>query len=105
MSGSGGGGGFSPAPTIDCTTLSITTSLASPNPAVISGLVTGDILAIHLTPPSGPVSAITSTGQVAGAITPLDLATLVQCISNGHSYQGRVLSVKGGDCRILISHV
>lgn len=105
MSGSGGGGGYNPPKTVDCATLSITTSLASPDPAVIAGLSPGDILDIQLIPPAGPVRAITSTGLVAGAIAPSDLATLVQCISDGYNYVGRVISVNGGNCRISIKAV
>jgi hypothetical protein len=105
MSGSGGGSGYSPSEKIDCTNLTIITSLASPVPAVIAGLVAGDILDIQLIAPAGPVRAVTKGGQVAGAITPFDLASLVQCITDGHSYEGQVLSITGGNCRIKIEHV
>lgn len=105
MSGSGGGGnGGGGNPAKDCQTLSINTHLSSPDPVVIAKLKPGDILEIVLTPPRGPVQAITSAGEIAGAILNMDIDSLIQCISDGHDYHAKVLDIKGGNCQILIKH-
>jgi len=104
MSGSGGGNSFESGPSKDCNTLTIITQLASPVPAVIATLKSADILEIILTPPAGPVQAITSGNSVAGAILSKDIAQLIICMSEGHEYKAKILEIKGGNCQILITH-
>lgn len=104
MSGSGGGSGYIPSGPTDCEKLSIKTQLASPIATVISKLKVGEILDVQLIPPRGPVQVVTSAGDVAGAILPPDLAQLIECISDSHEYQAKVLDIKGGNCQILITH-
>ncbi len=105
MSGNSGGGSPSfSRESKDCTTLSIRTHIASPNPAVISKLKIGDILEVVLTPPTGPVQVITSKKDIAGSLLPPDIAQLIQCIVDGHSYKAKVIEINGGNCQVLISH-
>jgi hypothetical protein len=105
MSGSGGGNyGGNSGTTKDCQSLSIRTQLASPKQDVLNKLKIGDILEVVLTPPTGPVEAVTSAGEIAGAIFHMDIDSLIQCISNNHEYQAKVIEIKGGNCQILIKH-
>ena len=76
----------------------------SPKPAVITKLNVGAILVVDLTPPAGPVQLITAGGEVAGAVLPPDIAKLIQCITDGHTYQAKILEIKGGNCQVLITH-
>lgn len=106
MSGSGsGGGGFDPTSPKDCKTLSIYTQLASPDPALVGKLKIGEILTIRLIPPTGPVQVFNKSGEVVGAILSKDVAKLIECISDGHEYQAKVLDIKGGNCQVIITHV
>ena len=105
MSVSGGGSGYDAGGPKDCQLLSIKTQLASPKSAVIAKLKVGDILEVELTPPAGPVQIITSDGEVAGAVLPPDIAKLIECISDDHEYQAKVLEIKGGNCQVLITHI
>jgi len=104
MSGSGGGSGHETSSPKNCESLSIKTQLASPKPTVISKLKIGDFLTIDLTPPRGPVQAITGDGEIAGAILSPTIAQLIECINDGHIYKAKVLEIKGGNCQILITH-
>jgi hypothetical protein len=104
MSGSGGGSGYDPGGPKDCQLLSIKTQLASPKAAVIAKLKVGDVLDVELTRPAGPVQVITSGGEIAGAILSPDVAKLIECISDDHEYQAKVLEIKGGNCQVLITH-
>jgi hypothetical protein len=103
---SSSGGGFTPPtqPATDCTTLVIRTQLASPVPAVIATLKIGDLLSVTPETPRGPVRLITESGEIAGAILPIDIAALLQCISDGHEYNAKVTELKGGNCQVLIKH-
>jgi hypothetical protein len=104
MSGSGGGAGYNSGETKDCQLLSFRTQLASPKLAVIAKLMINELLDVNLTPPSGPVQVTNSEGEIAGAILSPDIATLIQCIAEGHEYQAKVIDIKGGNCQILITH-
>lgn len=104
MSGSGVGSDYIPSGPTDCEKLSIKTQLASPVPTVVSTLKVGEILAVQLIPPRGPVQVVTAGGDVAGAILPPDLAQLIECISDSHEYQAKILGIDGGNCQVLITH-
>lgn len=104
MSGSGsiGGGGGAADATEDCANLFEQTTLNSPNPAVITQLKPGDILALHLQTPRGPVIAVTDGGDTAGSITSAILARLITCLDAGHQFIALVLAVQGGACDVEI---
>ncbi len=88
----------------DCTTLVIRTKLASPVRQVVDEINIGDLLNVVLSPPSGPVSIVTQGGKTAGAILPMDLNALIECISDGHEYVAKVIEINMGNCEILIKH-
>ncbi|MES2808066.1 MAG: hypothetical protein V4619_05555 [Bacteroidota bacterium] len=103
MSGSSGGsfgGGFSPEP--NCEKLNIKINLASPVPEVIDDLVTGEVLTVSLDGPAGPITAVTTDGDVAGAILVSDPAKLISCMNDGFNFMAKVLSKTGGDCQVAI---
>ena len=87
----------------NCDQISIRTNLASPVPAVLSTLKTGDILDIQLQGATGPLAAVDSLGNIAGTVLTIDPQLLINCINDGYSYQGRIISLSGADCQILIS--
>jgi hypothetical protein len=101
MSG-GGGGGYDPPEESDCSKLRVRTQLRSPDPAVISKLVTGQTLAVRYTAPKGPLLAIAQKGAVAGSIVTSKQVDIVNCINNGFSFVAEVLSVNGGKCEIEV---
>jgi|GEM_PF-5497508 len=103
MSGSSSYSGGGPVYT-DCTTLVIKTKLASPVRQVVDEINIGDTLSVELTPPAGPVSIMTESGKVAGSVLPIDLESLIQCISEGHEYIAKVTEINMGNCQIIIKH-
>ncbi|QHS55228.1 hypothetical protein GWR56_06620 [Mucilaginibacter sp. 14171R-50] len=103
MSGSSGGsigGGFAPEPT--CEKILIRTQLASPRAEVIDELSVGDILDVVFTVPTGPLTAQTYDGDIAGAILISDPASLIKCINEGFDFKAKVLAITGGDCQVSI---
>ena len=97
----------SPPPTqsTDCNRLTINTQIASPVPSVVAKLSVSDILDVTLVSARGPVQLVTSAGEVAGALLPIEITTLIQCMSDGHEYKARVIEIKGGNYQVLIKHV
>ncbi len=102
MSGSSGFHPSSSVGSISCEDLFIKTRLASPIPAVVSELKTGDRLIIRLAGPTGPIQATTPEGDVAGSILSVNLTKLITCIIGGTEYVAEVTSVAGGDCQVSI---
>lgn len=88
----------------DCTALKIRTKLASPDRKVIDTINIGDVLKVVLSPPAGPVNIMTDDDQIAGAVLPMNLDTLVECISDGHEFEAKVLEINMGNCEIQITH-
>lgn len=86
----------------NCADIVLKTQLASPDPDVIDDLGVGDILNIKLSSATGPLQAVTMDGQIAGAILSSNPALLINCITEGHEYLARVLSINGGDCQVSI---
>jgi hypothetical protein len=94
-----------PSQSTDCNKLSINAQIASPVPAVVAKLTVGDILDVTLVSARGPVQLVTKGGEVAGALLPIEITTLIQCMSDGHEYTARVIEIKGGNYQVLIKHV
>ena len=105
MSGSGGGGGGPRSPDRpDCSTLTLTTHLNSPKPAVLKTLKKGSRLAVELQMQGGKpiVVAKAGQGQVAGSITGVGLADLISCLERGFRFHAVVISIAGGGCEISV---
>jgi hypothetical protein len=100
MSGSGGGG--NPPPNRGCSSLSFTTTLASPKAAVIATVAVGDVLQIEILPGAVRiVGAKTNGGHVAGTIT-THTAKLIECIDEGYAYEAEVKDKKAAFCSVLV---
>jgi len=97
----GGGGGL---PSFDCAKVSIKTNVISPDPTVLSTLVAGNLLDISLSTATGPLIAVTRSGNVLGAVFTKDPASLISCINGGYVYKATILSISGGDVQILITN-
>jgi hypothetical protein len=106
-SGSGGGGGNlgggAGIPNFDCNNVSIKTNITSPNASILKTVVVGDFLDIELQSATGPLIAKTIKGKILGSVFITNPILLIECISNGHHYQARVLKIDGGECQILIT--
>jgi len=103
MSGSGGGG-WPTEPTEDCAKLAQSTTLNSPNKAVVATLKKGDRLEIRIQP-SGKAMIIEALhqGQVAGTITSSIIQRLAECMQKGFKYEAEVTDeVKGGACKVHV---
>jgi len=102
--GGGGGGGRRPRGHGDdpCACFLDRVVLASPKPKVIAKLKVNEVLSVELKDGKPPVSAVTKSGEVAGAIIPTDLSMLVACIEKGHQYEAMVVAIDGGSCTVEI---
>ena len=96
----GGGGGI---PTADCKDISIKTNVTSPDPSVLKTVKVGDLLDIELQTSTGPIIALTSKKKILGSIFTTNPKLLIDCISKGFNYRGRILLIDGADCQILIT--
>lgn len=85
-----------------CPLLTFATPLNSVNPHVLSTLKIGDELLIceH----AGSIVATDTAGNIAGAITAVELAQLFACMEAGYRYVGVVESINGGTCLVRIRH-
>lgn len=108
MSGSPGGGGSSfgggGGAAFDCASVSIQTTIMSPDPIVLAGLSAGDVLNVSLRTATGPLIAVTASGDTLGVIFTTDLSTLIDCINNGYDYKATILRISGAECHILITN-
>jgi hypothetical protein len=98
-----GGGGADNTP--NCATLSGRGTIMSPVAAVLVTLNVGDILTISLRSATGPVQAFTIAGQLVGSVllSSVFSTSLIYCINEQFEYQGRITSLVGGSCELVIS--
>jgi hypothetical protein len=102
LSGSGGGT-WVDQPSDDCGTLSQSTTLNSPNSAVLTQLRKGDLLDIQVSKAGkGVVVQALHNGQIAGSITSSIIQRLAECMEKGYEYVAEVIEIKGGACRVHI---
>lgn len=104
MSGSNGdsfgGGGVS---NFSCNNVYIITTVVSPDPTVLKAVTVGETLKVSLQSPTGPLVLITNSGDILGSIFPSDLAALIQCISDGNSYEAEIKNIAGAKVTVLIT--
>jgi len=88
----------------DCSTLTLTTHLNSPKPAVLKTLKKDSKLAIELQAQGGKpiVVAKTTQDQIAGSITGAGLADLIRCLQRGSPFHAVVISIAGGGCEVFV---
>lgn len=101
----GGAGGTGPGDSADfCLSVHEDVRLESPDPAVLPTLKVGQVLDLQTNNGKAPITAVTSSGDTAGAIVPSSLASLLKCMGLGHGYVAKILSIKGGLCIVRITH-
>lgn len=107
MSGSGGdistGGGGNAE--YDCRTLSGQGTIMSPVPAVLATLNVNEYLDIKLRTVTS-LQGVTLGGQVVGGVfvNPSGLqSSIIACMNDGNEYKGRITSLVGGSCELLIT--
>ena len=87
----------------DCGKLRFPTQLASPQPAVVSMLTPGTVLAIELQDRAGVrvIVAVNDAGEVAGSIVER-IQQLLRCLQQGFTYEAIVTAVAGGAVNVSI---
>lgn len=85
-----------------CPMLTFATPLNSVNPKVLSTIKIGEELSIS--EHAGSIVAVNDAGNIAGAVTAVELAQLFACMEAGYRYVGVVESINGGTCLIRIRH-
>jgi hypothetical protein len=107
MSGGGGSGDVAPVgprPGLDCSALAFEAALASPDMAVVSTLNVGDVLILDLRQGAGGrnmIAALTTGGQVAGAITERT-ADLLRCLQQGVGFEAEITQMNGGWIKVAV---
>ena len=102
--GSASSGGEGSDPGADSCDIMQKAPLNSPQPAVVSKLAVGDILAVVLntTGPRPVLEAHSREYGLAGAFTHRGHLNIIRCIQAGHSYRAIVLHVVGGSVDVRI---
>lgn len=104
MSGSGNGSnGGSPGSSTRCQDINTITHIATPNPQILEKVKVGDYLDLTLRTSTGPIQAVTNTGEIVGSILTVTISQLINCINEGVQFHAKVLSKNGGDCKVLIT--
>lgn len=107
MSGLGGDRrGPSTDPTVTCDQLAFTAQIASPKEEVVQQLREGHLLEIVVGDQNGQSVVLAYwEGQEVGGIADRRLQRLRQCMTDGHIYSGRVVSIISGQVRVHISPI
>ena len=93
-----------PRPEVDCSDLRFDTTLASPDAAVVQALGVGDVLILDLRQGPGGrnmIAAVTTSGQVAGAITERT-ADLLRCMQLGVGFDAEITRMNGGWIEVAV---
>ena len=86
---------------VDCSTLSDTAAIASPNPAEIAKLRVGSVLSVELR--SSPEAVVATSGSaVVGSLVPVRLVDLIGCLKKKYRFSATVLRIDGGYCEVHI---
>lgn len=109
MSGSSGGGGGGVSgddEVIACDTLRFETQIASPVPSVVHTLKIGDELRIVIASATRTqeIQVVTAGGQLVGGLLAVKVQRMRECMLESHTYKATVLSVTGGQVRVLVEH-
>ena len=107
MSGSsGGGGGFVTDEAIACDVLRFETQIASPNPVLVPALKIGDELIVIIASASKTqeIQVLTANGNVVGGLLSVKVQRMRECMLENHSYKATILSVSGGQVRVVVEH-
>lgn len=100
--GGGGGGGGGGGDTDPCDIVE-TVPLNSPQPAIVATLNVGDVLDVVLvTTGPRPVLEVQRVGQRAGALTHRNHLRLINCITDGRTYQAVVVRRSGGAVEVRV---
>lgn len=107
MSGSSSSSSFgAPSDSSSCERLRFEAQLTSPQPLVVATLVVGEVLAVTAVKMGIQVVVqVLKNGQPAGGLAGPDATRLRSCIEDGHVFKATVLSVIGGQVRVLVEHV
>ena len=101
MSGSGGGGTWVDERPSSCDSLSVITTLNSPDKDVLKGIKPKDVLDITVvTLNNAVVVKALHRGKVAGSITATIVQKLAECVEEGYTYVADVIDIEGGACKI-----
>lgn len=98
----GSGGGSSQD---RCGSLVVETTLNSPVAQVIRGVKVDDVLSVEIEVSPTRVKTLvakTASGDIAGALTPPSLITIINCIEGGFEYEAVVLEKSAGLVRVRI---
>jgi hypothetical protein len=103
MSGSGGGGTWADERPSSCDSLSVVTTLNSPNKDVLKGIKPKDVLDIIVVKQNNAVVVqALHNGNVAGSVTATIVQKLAECVDEGYNYVADVIEIEGGACKIRI---
>lgn len=77
----------------------------SPVPSVVNTINVGDPVDIVLASNPKRIQVITATGQTLGSLTWTGLARIMNCLENGETYKGEIISINNGAIEIRVTKV
>lgn len=89
-------------PKEDCSSLSDSTSIASPNPDMLATLRVGMMLTVELQP-SPQVVVVKNGSAVVGGLAPVQLVRLIACLKAGYQFSATVTRRDGGFCEVHVT--
>ncbi len=92
---------FKSDPSTDCSNMSFTTALASPNPLVVASLKISEILDV-IKDIDNSLRVYNHNGEIVGALFTTHRDKIIECINNGFEFIAIVKSVNGGNCTVLV---
>ena len=102
MGGSGSRGWEPPRIDNPCEKLSFSSAVNSPQAAVIKTLKVNYVLDVELQTTPHIAVLLNYKGKLAGVLTGIKIASLINCLQNGYIFTADVMSISGGICRVEV---
>ena len=103
MSGSGGGGSWTPDNDVSCSRLRFSTQIATPQPGVIQTVRQGDVLDVSVVNMSGAQAvAVSKSGTLVGGLAGGLVNKLRECLLGGTLFKATVVSINGAQIMVEI---
>lgn len=103
MSGSGGGGSWTPDNDVSCSRLRFSTQIATPQPGAILVVYQGDVLDVNVENINGAQAvAVRKSGTLVGGLAGGLVNKLRECLLGGTLFKATVLSINGAQIMVEI---
>ena len=106
MSGSGGGGSWTPDNDVSCSRLRFSTQIATPQPGAIQAVRQGGVLAGSVVNINGAQAvAVSKNGTLVGGLAGGLVNKLRECLLGGTLFKATVVSINGAQIMVEIEAI